>query len=531
MAIPSDVQDALDRLGGGYNNGAYNASTNTLGFSSGGHRHNLFALTGDVVEVGGWMDGVSEAVEADRQTVASDKATVVSDKASVTASAASVAADKAAVDAALAAVAGGPVISINGKTGVVFTDPLSVVDVQPTLDFDFTNIKGAAFKGKFSRATAGGYRRNAKGVLVPTVVDEPMIDYGANGRARGAGFYGAFSNLLLRSQEFDVGWGPIDVTVMANAVAAPDGTMTADKLVSSVNGGPNTCYIGWLASVAPNTDYTFSVYLRRGTAPKAMVNFYRNSPYAATFATITWGVEPTLAIVDQGGICLASSIDMLPDGWVRVSITVNSASATQMVCRVYVRGNAADNVLGEYTYGWGAQLTATAYPAPYVPTTSAAVVRNADSMVIGGSDFTDFFNPLEGTFFVDYTLTKIRIGRFQEVINVSDGTANNVIALRDFGGVAYAVSIVAGVEHPTVSFGNIVPPQRQRVAYSYRAGALAGARNGVVAAGGAIQVGVFNRLTIASAGWALADHLNDPIARLIYWPRALDATLLQRMTA
>ncbi|WP_312964630.1 Lcl domain-containing protein [Stutzerimonas kunmingensis] len=76
----------------------------------------------------------SEAeVEADRAEVAANTATVASNTATVVARANEVAAntlqvaadtqqvaeDKAAVDAALASVAGGPVISINGKTGVV----------------------------------------------------------------------------------------------------------------------------------------------------------------------------------------------------------------------------------------------------------------------------------------------------------------------------------------------------------------------------------------------------------------------------
>lgn len=64
MAIPSDVQDALDRLNGGYNNGDYNASTNPLGFSNGGHRENLYALTADVTLVGVWLnDQVAPVVD------------------------------------------------------------------------------------------------------------------------------------------------------------------------------------------------------------------------------------------------------------------------------------------------------------------------------------------------------------------------------------------------------------------------------------------------------------------------------------
>lgn len=39
----------------GYNNNAYNAGTNPYGFSAGGHRTNLYALTADVVVVANWV--------------------------------------------------------------------------------------------------------------------------------------------------------------------------------------------------------------------------------------------------------------------------------------------------------------------------------------------------------------------------------------------------------------------------------------------------------------------------------------------
>jgi hypothetical protein len=64
MAIPPDVQAAIDRLDGGYNNTAYNASTNPLGFSAGGHRINLYALTADMVLVGDWLADQAGTVTA-----------------------------------------------------------------------------------------------------------------------------------------------------------------------------------------------------------------------------------------------------------------------------------------------------------------------------------------------------------------------------------------------------------------------------------------------------------------------------------
>src|SRR6266540_3549880 len=51
-------------------------------------------------------------------------------------------------------------------------------------------------------------------------------------------------NRLTRSQEFDdAAWGKINCSITRNAAVAPDGTLTADKLVESVLVG-GTYYIG-----------------------------------------------------------------------------------------------------------------------------------------------------------------------------------------------------------------------------------------------------------------------------------------------
>ena len=64
MAIPSNVQAAITRLTSGYNNGDYNASSNPLGFSAGGHRVNLYALTADMTLVGNWYVSTTDPVLA-----------------------------------------------------------------------------------------------------------------------------------------------------------------------------------------------------------------------------------------------------------------------------------------------------------------------------------------------------------------------------------------------------------------------------------------------------------------------------------
>ena len=75
MTIPTNVQEAMDRITSaepdGYNNSAFNISTNPYGFGSNGHRKNLFgttnpsgtSLTNDVVTIAEWFDDQSTILD------------------------------------------------------------------------------------------------------------------------------------------------------------------------------------------------------------------------------------------------------------------------------------------------------------------------------------------------------------------------------------------------------------------------------------------------------------------------------------
>ncbi|TGE35862.1 hypothetical protein E4K67_22350 [Desulfosporosinus fructosivorans] len=69
-----------------------------------------------------------------------------------------------------------------------------------------------------------------------------------------------FTNLITYSEQLDnlVYWSNIDITVTKNAVLSPDGKKTADRLVSSI---PYQA-IRQTVKVLPNTEYTFSFYVR-----------------------------------------------------------------------------------------------------------------------------------------------------------------------------------------------------------------------------------------------------------------------------
>src|SRR5690606_5381998 len=90
----------------------------------------------------------------------------------------------------------------------------------------------------FTRASEGTYFDSA-GTQQTAAVNEPRVDYDPlTLELRGLLVEEQRTNLLLRSQEFDnASWSKVSSSVSANAAVAPDGTLTADKIIvgSGVN--------------------------------------------------------------------------------------------------------------------------------------------------------------------------------------------------------------------------------------------------------------------------------------------------------
>lgn len=172
----------------------------------------------------------------------------------------------------------------------------------------------------------------------------------------GAMTYGP-NNLILYSQEFDnAAWvktnggvGSVPV-VTPNTALAPDGTMTADTVVFTLNGGTASGDISQLQQATP-----FSV--------QGISSFW---------AMTTDGSSKVFTFVGPGG---SSATITITGTYQRFFVKDAAAGASTM--RLRLRGSAS----GEGTaasasiYLWGAQLEAVTYqttPAAYMPTTSAA---------------------------------------------------------------------------------------------------------------------------------------------------------------
>jgi hypothetical protein len=169
-------------------------------------------------------------------------------------------------------------------------------------------------------------------------------------------------NLLSYTEDFsNAYWFKNALSITANSITAPNGTLTADSIVE--NTANTDHYISTAGSltltVAP---YTYSVYCKKATRDWINVNLYNGTDVKAAWFNLDTG---TIGTVQSG---LTASITDVGNGWYRCSITRTMSTGINY-CGIAPQ--IADNggtYLGNGTtasYIWGAQLelgsTATTY--------------------------------------------------------------------------------------------------------------------------------------------------------------------------
>jgi hypothetical protein len=235
-----------------------------------------------------------------------------------------------------------------------------------------------------------------------TRLNIPRLDY-SNGTCPSLLVEPQRTNLLTYSEQFDnAAWTKPTTTISANAITAPDGTLTADKLVPSAVLSPYK-EIWQNVSTTTGQPYTFSIFAKAGEY--TYLQLIGNGTGFGSFAfnvDLSTGLE---TYYDSTGSTVNSrGIINYGNGWYKVFISVNaiSTSSNRIAPQVIPAGNSVrgvswtpDGTSGLYL--WGAQFELGSYPTSYIPTTTAAVTRNADA--ISKTGISSLIGQTEGEMF------------------------------------------------------------------------------------------------------------------------------------
>jgi hypothetical protein len=351
------------------------------------------------------------------------------------------------------------------------------------------------------------------------------------------------TNLMLRSEEFDnASWGKTNTSITANAIIAPDGTLTGDRVVENT-----TASIAHQVTQSPTGGtaglvYTLSMYMKAagrnfgylqladGSSP--------NKRFGAVFDLASGVVGSTFTA--NSPTSTSSTITAVGNGWYRCTIsmtqtagtTINTGFATSDSSSPTVNASIYPIYTGDGWSGvfiWGAQLEAGAFATSYIPTVASQVTRSADAASMTGTNFSSWYRADAGTIYSD-CLPLFATGS-SRVLSISDNTfANRFLVIAstanhfyvNAGGVVVA-DLPVGAYSTTVTNKQASTYAVNDFAVSLNAGAV------VADTSGALPAGV-NRLYIGADSDGASNFLNGTIKKLAYYPKRLTNAELQGLT-
>jgi hypothetical protein len=410
---------------------------------------------------------------------------------------------------------------------------------KPTLLLDFANTKVLDPRVTFTRASTGTYF-DEFGLIKSAISGTPRFTHApTTGKSLGLLVEEQRTNLLLRSEEFDnAAWTKTRSSVTANAIVSPDGTMNADKMVEDTGTGSHTIRNATSVTITSGDTLTASVFVKAaegayvivGIGDGGGINISRNTFNLSTVAVTS---STTAAANVSAPIPVITSVG---NGWYRCSVTATVTGVTTAQQWIFKGANSNGNATftGDGTSGiylWGAQLGVGAFATSYIPTTTAQVTRAADVAVMTGTNFSSWFNALEGTFYAETIPMTADYLANKNLFVASDNSTSNFVGVR-YGSSGTQVTMTstdAGAAQADIATGTLVAGTTYRVAGAYKLNDFKAVRNG-----GSVSTdtsGTVPTVTRAEIGCLAGANIgSQTLSKLAYYPLSVTSTQLQGLT-
>lgn len=346
------------------------------------------------------------------------------------------------------------------------------------------------------------------------------------------------TNLLKYSQDFsqEVFWQRAASVAQQSVTTAPDGTMTAAKLVTQTGQSIPVSYaIQPTTKAASSGIFTASVFLKPGGFDSVTLILLSDSSVnrASAEMSLTTGVLTGSLFATGGFSAPSASITSVGNGWYRFSLTATSDALTTLSLRINLKDSVktvGDGYSGIYI--WGAQLETGSFPTSYIKTEASQVTRAADSASMTGANFSSWYRQDEGTLVADSkSFGPATVSGTGTAFSVTDGTINNRIRIGNYvtGGISSSDIATAGVVQAswstTVAVANYL---KSIIAYKFND--IAAVFNaGAVQLDNGANIPIVLQCQIGNA--ETGRNLNGHIKRITYYPKRLSDAQLQALTA
>lgn len=315
----------------------------------------------------------------------------------------------------------------------------------------------------FTRSNDTATRVNSAGLIESVLANVPRLDY-LNSTCPRLILEPSRSNLVLRSQEFDnAAWVKTNVSVTANSIISPDGSMNADTLAGNGSAG---IHIIQQIILAYGANDTISIFAKKGT--NNFIQIYTdfvNTDYANF--NLNTGV-----VGDKGATTGAATITDYGNGWYRCTMVTGSALSGNVNIALISSATSAraeTNSLSTNLYIYGAQLESGDYATSYIPTTTALVTRGVDLAVDTAA--SSLIGQTEGTIYAEVNfdsnvntegyIVRLDDTSFNDTIIISRGNDKRLNAILRAGG-----STIVNIQQD--NFNGL-----KRVAFAYKSGSFA----------------------------------------------------------
>ena len=324
-------------------------------------------------------------------------------------------------------------------------------------------------------------RFNSAGLIESVASGIPRLDYATSGGTAGcpallvepSGTNLAPNANLMNVLDTPTVSGGVTFTTGSTDFLAPDGTSgSINKYVGGAASGATQAsrYATNAITATASGVHTFSLFVKRGASNP--LNFCSITPVG--FAGISPDPGRSFFNLASGtAITSGARIENYGNGWYRlISQPLTLAAGDLVGGMIFELANtsgsvsfAASGALNLTTYTWGAQFEAGSIATSYIPTTTAAVTRNADVISVSGA-VSGSIGQTEGTMYCEFEATNDASTR--RLLTLSDGNQLNRIMI-------YYTSSAwrAQIQGTSISLGNFTSGYH-KIAFAYQQNGVSG---------------------------------------------------------